>query len=40
MKKQIEERAFWAEHDSADYLDRSKAKPMIFPAAQVFDRDR
>jgi len=38
MKKQIpdfknedEERAFWAEHDSADYLDWSQAKPMIFP---------
>jgi predicted DNA binding CopG/RHH family protein len=26
-----EERAFWAEHDSADYLDWSRAKPVIFP---------
>ncbi len=26
-----EERAFWAENDSADYLDWSRAEPVIFP---------
>lgn len=26
-----EERAFWAMHDSADYLDWSQAKPAVFP---------
>lgn len=26
-----EEREFWAEHDSADYLDWSKARRVIFP---------
>jgi predicted DNA binding CopG/RHH family protein len=26
-----EERAFWDSHDSADFLDWSKAKPAIFP---------
>ena len=25
-----EERAFWAAHDSADYLDWSQAKPTVF----------
>ena len=25
-----EERAFWATHDSADYLDWSQAKPTVF----------
>ena len=25
-----EERAFWATHDSADYLDWSQAKPAVF----------
>ena len=27
---QDEERAFWATHDSADYLDWNQAKPMVF----------
>ena len=38
MPKQIpefnseeEEREFWAEHDSADYVDWRKAKPVVFP---------
>jgi predicted DNA binding CopG/RHH family protein len=26
-----EEREFWATHDSMDYIDWVKAKPMIFP---------
>jgi predicted DNA binding CopG/RHH family protein len=26
-----EERAFWAEHDSADYLDWRQAEPVVFP---------
>ena len=25
------ERAFWARHDSAEYMDWSKAKPALFP---------
>jgi predicted DNA binding CopG/RHH family protein len=38
MKKQIPtfknedaERAFWATHDSTEYIDWSKAKPAVFP---------
>lgn len=38
MKKQLpefqsedEERAFWAEHDSADYLDWRQAERVVFP---------
>lgn len=27
-----EERAFWAEHDSAGYLDWSRARPAVFPS--------
>ena len=26
-----EERAFWATHDSAEYLDWSQARPAVFP---------
>ncbi|MFP4231281.1 MAG: BrnA antitoxin family protein, partial [Spirochaetaceae bacterium] len=26
-----EERQFWAEHDSTEYVDWSKAKPAVFP---------
>jgi len=31
FKNEDEERTFWAEHDSADYLDWSEAKRVIFP---------
>jgi len=31
FKTEDEERAFWAEHDSAEYVDWSKAKRAIFP---------
>jgi len=31
FKSEDEEREFWAEHDSADYLDWSKAERAIFP---------
>ena len=28
---EAEERAFWATHDTVDYIDWSKAKPAVFP---------
>ncbi len=31
FQNEDEERAFWAEHDSADYLDWNKAERVIFP---------
>lgn len=31
FKTEAEERAFWATHDTADYIDWSKAKPVVFP---------
>jgi predicted DNA binding CopG/RHH family protein len=31
FKNEDEERQFWAEHDSADFLDWSQAQPAIFP---------
>lgn len=31
FKSENEERRFWAREDSADYLDWSKAKPVVFP---------
>ena len=31
FKTEDDEREFWAKHDSADYIDWSKAKPAIFP---------
>ena len=31
FKTEEEERKFWAEHDSTDYLDWSKARPGVFP---------
>lgn len=31
FKTEDEEREFWAEHDSTEYLDWSKAEPAIFP---------
>jgi predicted DNA binding CopG/RHH family protein len=31
FKNEDEEREFWAEHDSADYLDWSEAERAIFP---------
>jgi predicted DNA binding CopG/RHH family protein len=31
FKTEDEEREFWATHDSTDYFDWDKAKPMIFP---------
>ena len=31
FENEDEEREFWAEHDSADYLDWNKAERVIFP---------
>jgi len=31
FRNEDEEREFWAEHDSADYLDWSKAQRVVFP---------
>ena len=31
FKNETEERAFWESHDSTDYVDWSKAKPVRFP---------
>lgn len=31
FKSEQEEREFWASHDSSEYLDWSRAKPVIFP---------
>ena len=31
FKTEDEERAFWATHDSAEFIDWSKAKPTVFP---------
>jgi predicted DNA binding CopG/RHH family protein len=31
FKNEEEEQAFWAKHDSADYLDWTKAKRAVFP---------
>jgi len=31
FKNEDEERKFWALHDSTDYLDLTKAEPVIFP---------
>lgn len=31
FRSEREERAFWRTHDSADYLDLSRARPAIFP---------
>jgi len=31
FKSEDEEREFWAEHDSTDYLDWDQAEPVIFP---------
>ena len=31
FKDENEERQFWAEHDSADFVDWSKAEQVIFP---------
>ena len=31
FKNEAEERAFWASHDSTDYVDWKKAKKAIFP---------
>jgi len=31
FKTEAEERAFWENHDSADYLDWQQAKPAVFP---------
>ena len=31
FKTEDEEREFWATHDSTDYVDWSKAEPVIFP---------
>jgi len=31
FQNEDEERAFWAEHDSADYLDWSQAERVVFP---------
>ncbi len=31
FKSEVEERKFWQKHDSADYLDWSKAKRITFP---------
>jgi predicted DNA binding CopG/RHH family protein len=31
FKTEDAERAFWAKHDSTDYVDWSRAKPALFP---------
>lgn len=31
FKNEDEEREFWAEHDSTEYVDWSQAKPGVFP---------
>lgn len=31
FRADVEERAFWAKEDSADYVDRSKARRVVFP---------
>ena len=31
FKSEVDERAFWASHDSADYVDWKKGKNVIFP---------
>lgn len=31
FKNEDEERQFWAEHDSSEYLDWSQAQPAVFP---------
>jgi len=31
FENEEQERAFWAEHDSADYVDWSKAQKAVFP---------
>jgi predicted DNA binding CopG/RHH family protein len=31
FKNEDDERAFWDQHDSADFVDWQKAKPVIFP---------
>lgn len=31
FKNEDEEREFWTTHDSTDYIDWSKAEPVIFP---------
>ena len=31
FKTESEERAFWEENDSSDYLDRTKAEQAVFP---------
>ena len=31
FKTEDEERAFWATHDSTEFIDWSKAKPTVFP---------
>ncbi len=32
FENEEQERAFWAEHDSADYVDWSKAQKAVFPS--------
>lgn len=34
FKNEAEERLFWQRHDSADYIDWSKEKHVIFPNLQ------
>ncbi len=31
FKTEDQERAFWSTHDSTDYIDWSKAQPVVFP---------
>ena len=31
FKNEKQEAAFWASHDSTEYIDYSKSRPMIFP---------
>ncbi len=31
FQSEDEEREFWATHDSTDYIDWAKAKPVVFP---------
>ena len=31
FKSEAEERAFWEKHDSSEYLDWSKAQPVVLP---------
>ncbi|HTX17463.1 MAG TPA: BrnA antitoxin family protein [Bacteroidota bacterium] len=38
FKSEDEERTFWAKHNSTDYLDWSKAKPVRFPNLKATSR--